>query len=139
MEADIRTQKLSYRELLIAGYKVYSANFTNILGIIVCVLIPNDVIRVLIRNATLFENFGKINYVATSLLESMFDLLINAFAVIGIAIIVDQSLQGITLSWKGSKTQFFQVGCCGYSVHTGSIIVLCGCVILDYPWHYCSY
>lgn len=92
MDAAIQSRRLSVGDLFRIGWSLYRNNFRNILLVALCVYIPASLIVALISEFTDDTIFF------VRILEFL-DFLLETVGTLGIAVIVEKSLQGTTISW----------------------------------------
>lgn len=107
MKNDIKTQQFGIGNLLYEGWQVFRANLKNILLVILCVYLPINIFISFIPLEDLLAQSNNAMY-RLQILNAynnaikMIDFFIGTIAVVAIALIVEKSLQGETLSWFAS-------------------------------------
>jgi hypothetical protein len=99
MDSKIRSQKLGFGDLVVEGWKIYKSNFMNILLVVLFVYIPYNIIILFIPQKSLVQKYGSLPGLFLNDIILQILVLLTTIATIGIALIVEKSLQGTTLSW----------------------------------------
>ncbi len=116
MEIDIRSNKLGLGQVLRAGWRMYRANFTDILLITLCVYIPLNLFLAMPMYVNRYS--GVIGWINRKLLESylvessfsfpdIVEWLIQTMATLGIIKIVANAIQGKTIPWTDAIKHAF--------------------------------
>jgi hypothetical protein len=100
MESQIKSQEFGIGNLLSEGWRIYRANFTNILMVVLCVYIPVNIIISFIPVNYIISNYGTRGIQLINDILKILESFVGAIATIGIASIVENTLQGTTLSWS---------------------------------------
>ena len=102
MDTRIKSQKFGIGNLFSEGWKIYQANFTSILLVVLCVYIPVNIIISFIPIDSLVQEYGTRGLQLYNNILKLLEFFIGTIATIGIATIVENSLQGTNLSWGDS-------------------------------------
>ncbi|MEZ4734405.1 MAG: hypothetical protein R3E79_45520 [Caldilineaceae bacterium] len=102
MESRIKSQRLYVGDLFMEGWRLYNANLTNILGVVLCVYIPiNLVLALLPADVRLLEDSPQGVQLYNNLVQ-LLEFFIGIIATMGIAAIVEKAVHGETLSWDAA-------------------------------------
>jgi len=100
MEADITSKQFGISKLFSEGWRLYRANFTNILWVTLCVYIPVNVLASFIPTDALIQEYGIRGIQLYFNILRLIEFFIGTIAVVGIAAIVEKALQGTMYSWR---------------------------------------
>ena len=130
MENKIKSRKLGIGDLLGEGWQLYRTNFKNILLVILCVYIPVNIIISFIPIDSFIQNYGSRGLQLYNNILKILEFFIGTIATIGIASIVEKSLQGTTLSWGDSLR--YGLSKWGTAIGTGFLagLILLGLTLL---------
>ena len=91
---------MSLGEILGEGFRLIRNNFIPILLLLLCSQIPFNLFHTFLSDVVTPERYGELNVSIVSVLISFVSFLINLFVWIGIAFIVEKSLQGELVSLR---------------------------------------
>lgn len=100
MEANIKTQKFGISQLLSLGWQLYRNNFKAIFMIIFCVYLPILIVVSFIPVDGLTQEYDASSYRFVNQISNMLVSLVGLIATIGIAALIDHSLEGKDLHWS---------------------------------------
>jgi hypothetical protein len=102
LETQIKSHKFGIGDLFSEGWHQYRKNFKTILLVILCVYIPINIIISIIPIDSLIKDLGTDWLSVFAYIQTLLQFFFGIIATIGIAAIVEKSLQGMILSWKDS-------------------------------------
>jgi hypothetical protein len=96
----IKSQQFRMRDILGDGWRLYRANFRNILLVILCVYIPINLIIAFVHVGHLVEN--KRLHLLVDNIPRILHTFIGIIATIAIAYLVEKSIHGQSITWRNS-------------------------------------
>jgi len=100
---DIKTNKFGVGEIIRTGWQVYSANFTNILMVVLCVYIPiNIVLSYIYTGKSVSDGYRLHVDAALFLLIAFIALFFGLITSLATAFIVEKAIQGEKIGWKAA-------------------------------------
>jgi len=100
MNKKLWQRQMSFGEILSEGFRLIRNNFIPILLLLLCSQIPFNLFRTFLPDVVTSERYGELNVSIVSVLISFVNFLINLFVWIGIAFIVEKSVQGELVSLR---------------------------------------
>lgn len=102
MEHKIKSQRLEIGDLFSAGWQLYNAHFPDILRIMLFVYIPLNLVTTLLPMEWQFSADGTPETQLAFNFALLFEIFIGIIATIAIAAIVEQAVDGETLTWPAA-------------------------------------
>lgn len=102
MESKIKSQRLDIGDLFSAGWRLYNANFTDILRVILWVYIPINLVIALLPAEWRLPGVGAQEVRLYNNIVQLLEFFVGIIATMGIAAIVEKAVHGETLAWQAA-------------------------------------